>query len=384
VRLSLILICGLMLLAPAMAWLWFDEPPSHAAGNAPTQASLPTSLPSTRGDGLDATEGLNADIGPSATPDTAGARTFAVVDLCGLGRLSVTDTDEDADVATLEGLPAPVGQTPLAQAKARWLGELREGGAGTSVAALLLDKPATNDDEAKRLWGEALLRAAYTSENAAALTWAEEACTYAADDGACRLSLVRARLRADPTNAVHWVALADEDPTAAEEAWRGLLAAKRWTESPQALESMTQAALPDDVPAYVRQALGEQVRARAATLPAPSESFVQERCQDPVPERKQQCDHLIRMLLERGDSLHTLSQAAQLAQASGWAPEQLNKMNQELQALASAEVLAAPDKRQPLSCASAEASSRFAADVRQLGELGALQARRAASTQGLR
>jgi hypothetical protein len=147
---------------------------------------------------------------------------------------------------------------------------------------------------------------------------------------------------------------------------------------------MTQAALPDDVPAYVRQALGEQVRARAATLPAPSESFVQERCQDPVPERKQQCDHLIRMLLERGDSLHTLSQAAQLAQASGWAPEQLNKMNQELQALASAEVLAAPDKRQPLSCASAEASSRFAADVRQLGELGALQARRAASTQGLR
>lgn len=368
-----------MLLGPATAWWWTDEPPSHAASQASTQASRP----SVRGDGLDTT--LNADLAPSAAPDAAGARTVAEVDLCGLGRFSVAaEAEEDADTANLEGLPAPVGQTPLAEAKARWLGELREGGAGTSVAALLLDKPVTNDDEAKRLWGEALLRAAYTSQNAAALTWAEEACTYTADDGACRLSLVRARLRADPTNAVHWIALADEDPAAAEEAWRGLLAAKRWTESPQALESMTQAALPDDVPAYVRQALGEQVRARAATLPAPSENFVQERCQNPLPERKQQCDHLIRMLLERGDSLHTLSQATQLAQASGWAPEQLNKMNQELQALASAEVLAAPDKRQPLSCASAEASSRFAADVRQLGELGALRARRAASVQGLR
>jgi hypothetical protein len=377
--------CGLMLLAPATAWWWTDEPPLSAASQAATQASVATSVLSAPGDGLDATDGLNTEMATSASPDAAGARTFAVVDLCGLGRLSVaTDTEDYPDFTNLEGLPAPVGQTPLAEAKARWLGELREVGAGTSVAALLLDKPVTNDDEAKRLWSEALLRAAYTSQNAAALTWAEEACAYAADDGACRLSLVRARLRADPTNAVHWVALADEDPTAAEEAWRGLLAAKRWAESPQALESITQAALPDDVPAYLRQALGEQVRARAATLPTPSESFVQERCQDPLPERKQQCDHLIRMLLERGDSLHTLSQATQLAQASGWAPEQLNKMNQELQALASAEVLAAPDKRQPLSCASADASSRFATDVRQLGELGALRARRAASTQGLR
>jgi len=374
-----------MLLAPATAWWWTDEPPSPAAGQAPRQASLATSLPSARADGPDTTDGLNTDMAPSATPAAAGARTFVVVDLCGLGRLSVaTDTEEEANITHLEGLPAPVGQTPLAQAKVRWLGELREGSAGTSVAALLLDKPVTPDDDAKRLWGEALLRAAYTSQNAAALTWAEEACTYAADDGACRLSLVRARLRADPTNAVHWVALADEDPTAAEEAWRGLLAANRWAESPRGLESMTQAALPDDVPAYLRQALGEQVRARAATLPTPSESFVQERCQDPLPERKQQCDHLIQMLLERGDSLHTLSQATQLAQASGWAPEQLNKMKQELQALANVEALAAPDKRQPLSCASAEASSRFAADVRQLGELGALRARRAASTQGLR
>jgi hypothetical protein len=376
--------CGLMLLAPATAWWWTDEP-LLAASQAPMQASVATSVLNAPGDGLDTTDGLNTEMATSAAPDATGARTFAVVDLCGLGRLSVaTDTEDDPDVTKLEGLPAPVGQTPLAEAKARWLGELRERGAGTSVAALLLDKPVTNDDEAKRLWSEALLRAAYTSQNAAALTWAEEACAYAADDGACRLSLVRARLRADPMNAVHWIALADEDPTAAEEAWRGLLAANRWAESPQALESMTQAALPDDVPAYVRQALGEQVRARAATLPAPSETFVQERCQDPLSERKQQCDHLIRMLLERGDSLHTLSQATQLAQASGWAPEQLNKMNQELQALASAEVLAAPDKRQPLSCASAGASSRFAAEVRQLGELGALRGRRAASTQGLR
>jgi hypothetical protein len=376
--------CGLMLLAPATAWWWTDEPLS-AASQAPRQASVATSVLSAFGDGLDTTDGLNTEMATSVSPDAAGARTFAVVDLCGLGRLSVaTDPEDDPDVTNLEGLPSPVGQTPLAEAKARWLGELREGGSGTSVAALLLDKPVTNDDEAKRLWGEALLRAAHTSQNAAALTWAEDACPYAVDDGACRLSLVRARLRADPTNAVHWVALADEDPTAAEEAWRGLLTANRWVESPQALESTTLAALPDDVPAYLRQALGEQVRARAATLPVPSESFVQERCQDPLPERKQQCDHLIRMLLERGDSLHTLSQATQLAQASGWAPEHLNKLNLELQALAGAGVLAAPDKRQPLSCASAEASSRFASDVRQLGELGALRARRAASTQGLR
>jgi hypothetical protein len=134
--------CGLMLLAPATAWWWTDEPPLSAASQAARQVSVATSVPSAPDEGLDPADGLNTDTAPSATTDAAGARTFAVVDLCGLGRLNVaTDTDEDPDVANLEGLPSPVGQTPLAQAKARWLGELREGGAGTSVAALLLDKP---------------------------------------------------------------------------------------------------------------------------------------------------------------------------------------------------------------------------------------------------
>jgi len=354
------------------AWAVGGTPPAPPAAQAPGQP-FPwhtTPQPGEALTALPAPDALTAEAAPApAAP--------AVMDLCGLGRLSLPGgaaTDEDSDA--LDALPAPVGREPLAQARQALLARLHGGDASARVAGLLLDKPVLDDETARQAWAEALLQQARASQSAVALAWAEEACAYLPDGSACRLGLVRERLRLEPDNAHHWAALADEDPGAADEAWRGLLHAGRWQESPQALLVATQAALPRELPGYLRQALGVAVRTRAAALPAPGEGFVQERCREPQPGRQQECDKLARMLVDHGDSVHALSQAAQLAELAAWPREQVAAITHELQALTRPGAQWAPDPQQPLSCASADGWQRHVADVAQLGELGALRAHR--------
>lgn len=359
------------------AWGLGGDPPPPAAAQASGQP-FPWHATPQPGEALAATA---ANAPAPEAPAAPGAPT--AVDLCGLGRLSLPGgaaADDDSDA--LDALPAPVGREPLAQARQALLARLRAGDASAQVAALLLDKPVLDDDAARQGWAGALLQQARASQNAVTLAWAEEACAYLPDGNACRLGLVRERLRLEPDNAHHWAALADEDPGAADEAWRGLLQAGRWQESPQALMVATQAALPAELPGYLRQALGVAVRTRAAALPAPGEGFLQERCREPAPGRQQECDKLARLLLDHGDSAHALSQAAQLAELAAWPRDRVEAVTRELQALTRPGAQWAPDPQQPLSCASADGWQRHVADVAQLGELGALRARRTHAPEG--
>ena len=109
---------------------------------------------------------------------------------------------------------------------------------------------------------------------------------------------------------------------------------------------------------------------------------MQERCREPEPGRQQECDKLARLLVDHGDSVHALSQAAQLAELAAWPRDKVEAVTRELQALTLPGAQWAPDPQQPLSCASADGWQRHVADVAQLGELGALRARRTHASEG--
>jgi len=376
-----LLLCGLAL---HFGWPGDPEPPAAPApAAAPVQGLALLMLAQPAAD----TPYSPGRLPPTGAPFPAATRGPAVVDLCGLGRMPVgaaavgltppADNDDDAPiaVASLQTLPAPVGEQPLAQARARMLAALRQGDARARVAALLLDRPAADDPAAQLDWARTVLGLALQSGDPAALAWATEACGPQPDGAACRLGLIHARLRQEPDNAYHWAALADEDPSAADDAWQGLLRARRWLERPQALVLSSQAALPADLPGYLRLGLGTEVRARAASLPSPGEGFVLDRCQQPLPGRREQCDALAG-LMQHSDALQTLTEAASVAQAAGWPAERLNQLRREFQDLAHAPPAWQADPGQPLACASVDAWQRHLTQLTQVGELATLRARR--------
>jgi hypothetical protein len=323
---------------------------------------------------------------PAAPQATAGASSTAagpaLFDLCGLGRVTAPAAAEA--VGGLQALPAPVGSEPLALARERMLAGLRSGSPAAQVAALLLQRPESEDPATRQAWAQQMVQTALASQHSAALVWAEEACGYLPDGAACRLGLVRARLRLEPDNGLHWAALADEDPGAAEEAWRGLQQARRWTAQPQTLLVTAQSALPADVPAYLRQALGAELQLRVAALPQPGEGFLQERCSSADGAARGVCDGVTRLLLEHSDGTQPLALGAQLAKRLGWPTARVQAVQAELQALASPAAQWMPDAEQPLSCASVQGWQRQMAALAQGGELAALRGQLAAQAGGQR
>ena len=365
---AILLLCGLAwrLVTPDPADTPAAPPPQAGAAPQRTGASLP---------GLPAMAPAPvADAGPAAR----SVRSDAVVELCGLGRMPVGDAgpaasgaDPDTASIDLQALPAPVGEQPLAQARAAMLAALRQGDGRARVAALMLDRPG--DASGQLDWATRVLSQARSSSDPAALAWATEACGPQDDPAACRLGLIRERLRIEPDNGYHWAALADEDPTAADTAWQGLLQARRWLERPQALVLASQAALPAELPGYLRLGLGAEVRARTASLPSPGEGFVLERCQQTAPGRREQCDTLA-ALMQHSDALQTLTEAASVAQAAGWPDDRLQQLRNEFQALVHAPPAWQADAAQPLDCANVAAWQHHLTQLAQAGELATLRA----------
>jgi hypothetical protein len=312
-----------------------------------------------------------------------GSAAAAPVELCGLGQVLLTGPAPAGDVPPdLADLPGPIGEQALAQAREGLLARLRQGDTRQRAIALLLARPPDEPADAARAWAGELLGLARHSGLPELLHWAEPACSQQADPGACRLALVRERLRLEPDNAAHWAALADEDPAAGDAAWAGLQQARRWHERPQSLVLATQAALPPDLPGYLRLALAREMKLRTQQLPSAGEGFVLERCTQPVPGRTAACAELAALLSQRSDSLRTLTEAAAVAQAAGLPAPHVQALRQEFHALLQADPLDPPlpdADRAPLGCARLHAWQQHLDDTARLGELGALRQRRVGS-----
>lgn len=356
-------VIAVVVLVAVLAWPGAETPAPHAGESPPAQALALPSAPA----------GSAPPAGPAAAQPVplAGART-TVVDLCGLGRFSVAaPAADDEEPLDLESLPGPVGREPLAAARATLLAQLRQGDARARAAALLLSPPEGDDPAAEQAWSRQLLQLAQSSGQPEVLGWAEGACATQPDPRACRQGLIRARLKLEPDNAAHWAALADADPSASDEAWRGLLQSRRWQERPQSLLLAAQAALPDSLPGYLRLALGAEMRLRA---PAPSgggEGFMQERCQQHG--RAEECGALARLLSERSDALRTLSTATALAQAAGWPADRQQRLRAEAERLARASPTWWRRQGQPMACDTVQSWQQHLTEVARVGEVVALR-----------
>jgi len=209
-------------------------------------------------------------------------------------------------------LPLPA-LSPHDQAMAlqRAVAMLASGSGGDAVLALLVQRP-DGDDAA---WAEQVRLAALRSQDAQALRWAASACP----TSACRRELLQERLRLEPDNALHWIAWLDENPAAADEAWQGLAASRRWHEQPLLLGERIGRALPPALLPAQREALLQPLRDQPwAAPPAPSTSLANA-CghygrAHPIGAA---CAHAAELLLTGSDSPTAWQRGAELAQQLG-------------------------------------------------------------------
>jgi len=326
----------------------------------------------------------------------AGASGPVAHELCGLGRIVVPGGGGDREGGALPELPAPVGRFAFEEAQARLLQTLGGGDARLRVAAGLLQQPTTSDPAAEAAWARGLIADALASRDAQALRWAATACPFVEDEGACRRRLVRARVQAEPANALHWLDWAAEEPASADAAWAGLARAQYWREHPLGLAGVLLGAVPPDVPGYLIGSLSMEAMARDTAFPAPPLAPVLQRCRaassgapagstaalaagatPPAPAAE--CERLARLLVEHGDSVQSLMLGRELGEHIGWAAPQLQRLDEEVAALQKQEHHWAVDEKRPLGCDTVERQRQHIAAVQRDGELAVLRRNLAAA-----
>ncbi len=340
---------------------------------------------------------MGVEPGPAApVPDVAGASAAAasasaaagpvVVELCGLGRVTVPRLSNEERGAPLAELPAPLGRHALHEAQARLAQSLGAGDARQRVAARLLLEPTDDDAAVQGAWARALLAEALASGDAQALRWAGAACPFVEDESQCKRQLARARVHAEPANALHWLDWAHDEPEAAGAAWAGLQRARYWREQPLGLAAASMRALSTmgaDVPGYLRATLAVDAMARDASYPAPPISMLLERCAARpagAAGAAADCDRLARLLVEKSDSVQALMLGRELGEHIGWPAERVRRLDEEVEALQKQEAHWAVDARRPLACETVDGQGSHIVAVEREGELAVLRRNLAAAS----
>ncbi|HEY0954757.1 MAG TPA: hypothetical protein VGE36_08375 [Roseateles sp.] len=274
------LACGLGLLA----WAWWSDP---APPSVPDEAP-----PSLRPPALLALGATPTDVAAVAAPPGQGKDCAPVV-------------------------PLPPHEEVLATQRA--LASLTSASGGDAVLALLLHKPAADDQAAQARWAAQVREAALRSGDVVALRWAAGACRELPQATACRRELLQQRLRLEPDNGLHWLEWLHEDPGAADEAWAGLAASRHWRERPAAWRERLDRALPPGLPAAQRQVLlARLVQREVDWSPAPPTDLAQV-CGHWGPGHAlgAACHHASTLMLTQADSPRARAQGEQLAQLTG-------------------------------------------------------------------
>ncbi|MBK9135314.1 MAG: hypothetical protein IPM15_13505 [Betaproteobacteria bacterium] len=383
-RRRVVVLGGLAVVLVALAaWVWWPRAaPEEQRAEVPFPwLRAPTTIEPMPGAAPSATEPHAAASAASgaALPARTAASGPVAHDLCGLGRIVVpgsADGGGDREGGALPQLPAPVGRFAFEDAQRRLLQTLAGGDARLRVAAGLLQQPTPGDPAAEAAWARGLVADALASRDAQALRWAATACPFVDDEGACRRRLVRARVQAEPANALHWLDWAAEEPGSADAAWAGLARAQYWREHPLGLAGVLLAAVPPDVPGYLIGSLSMEAMARDAAFPAPPLDPALQRCRGVTgPD----CERLARLLVERGDSVQSLMLGRELGEHAGWAPAQLQRLDDEVAALQKQEHHWAVDDKRPLGCETIERQRQHIAAVQRDGELAVLRRNLAAA-----
>lgn len=215
--------------------------------------------------------------------------------------------------ARADDCPPVPALSPHDQAMAlqRAVAMLASGSGGDAVLALLMQRPATDD----AAWAEQVRLAALRSQDAQALRWAASACA----TSACRRELLQERLRLEPDNALHWIAWLDENPAAADEAWQGLAAARRWHEQPLSLGERIGRALPPTLLPAQREVLLQPLRDQPWAAPPVPSTHLANACghYGPAHPIGAACAHAAELLLTGSDSPTAWQRGAELARQLG-------------------------------------------------------------------
>lgn len=367
-------VVGVVALVAGVAGFWRSGPSDERRAEVPFPwMRAPSTLPPPEGAASAVVQAPEAASSAMAGRTQAPAGPVAH-ELCGLGRIVVPGGGGDREGGALPELPAPVGRFAFEEAQSRLLQTLGTGDARLRVAAGLLQQPTTSDPAAEAAWAQGLLNDALASRDPQALRWAAAACPFVEDEGACRRRLVRARVQAEPANALHWLDLAAEEPAATEAAWAGLARAQYWREHPLGLAGVLLGAVPPDVPGYLIGSLSMDAMARDGAFPAPPLTPVLQRCKaTPANGAPAECERLARLLVERGDSVQSLMLGRELGAHIGWAPPQLQRLDDEVAALQRQETHWAVDAQRPLGCDTVERQRQHIAAVQREGELAVLR-----------
>lgn len=377
-----------------VAGWWFvagvrDDPgaptmPGQALPPAAMAATMPALAPAVRTHA--ASTPLVSPAGATqATPaaDKAAVRPKQVtLELCGIGRMSIALPDE-TEGARWELLPRPLGQYARAEAWDRITNTLdaspvdRERAAAMVLRALgLLDAEAAATQLARRPQTTAhvqqLATLARQTRDAGVLQWALAVCEREPALEACLALSPRDLVALAPQDGRNWLLLAAADAARRDEALRRAAQAPAIGSAPSLMAAI-EAALPADLPPYLRHELQLQALGFEFALPDPSLSAAASHCRRAEQNRSATCGLLAEALQQRGPDLLAMVMGRKIGESQGWAPARVAAAKAEEDRLQAQFPGLTTD--QPYGCAEVARMRGWLLDRAAVGERAALQRR---------
>lgn len=403
---------------PALPAAAPQGPPGEAAASAASGAvaAAASAAPAAAGSAPEPSFGKPAEaaarVGRAAEAALAKARAAAglapqpraerVLELCGVGRLTIPEPPASGPQASFEDLPRPLGLFARQQAWARLLPVMEQPDQPERVraAALVLRAWGLLDAEAspQALQGpgatavaalqthtRALARLARGSSDPYVLHWTLALCEreLAAGVAECRRVGPRQLVQAAPDEAQAWLLLAAEPGLAPAERQRALeraAAAGRHGSLEMRLPALLDSVWPEaqaDWPDYLRQQLLVQAIGVDVSLAMAAPLRTARLCdsgalQDPV--RRARCEGIARQMQTQARSLLQLNLAAGLGGRLGWPEQETAALRAESERLQ--QVMPDPAAgAQPYSCAAVSETRQWLQAVARDGELAELRRR---------
>jgi hypothetical protein len=290
----------------------------------------------------DAPGELRPQASPTGASAPAGGET--VLDLCGVGPLRVKLPQAGEQPSSFELLPNALGVYARSAAWPRVLAAMESmPGDRSRAAALVLKASGLLDAEATlsqltlpsvdvSRWQSELALLAKASSDAAVLRWALAVCLRDPTAPACQTLSRQDLVRLAPDDGSHWLAVAatpGATTTEREAALRRAAAASRFTSMPS-LAMAVDAALPPDLPGYLRQDLLVQVIGVEAAFPDDTMFNLSNHCRTAsANDRRDLCLALADRLAAQGEDLTSLAVARSIGKRLGWSDARVESMRAE-------------------------------------------------------
>jgi len=363
------------MLLVAVAWLFWpgadDEPAAPPAAPFRMPAVAMSAVPVTLA--IASTDAsTDASTGDNRADDGA-------IELCGLGRLSA---EQREDVDAWDKLM----RAPVEQAMGRTAAALAAKGDERSRAlALVLEGLRAGDAAAPGVWQDQLARIASATSDPAVYALGIQVCQFrGARRASCQMISAARWAQLDPDNAIVWLQVADDalarsDTAAFDDA---MYRASKSSRSEIGFGQTTQRAvdhLPPDASPMAAWGVAAAVTGWEAARAIPGYAHVSKYCADAAladPNRRQVCDDLAKVLVDRSDALLDRHIGTTLGRRLGWPAERLADLQEERDAIAALQTQtaqAAMPYGLPTACAVVQADLQRLREMARHGELGALR-----------